>query len=245
MLRRQVILDDGESVEVELYRSKRARNFTLRYDERSGTARLGIPDLVSEVRAWQFVTARKSWLAEHHRKRKGWIDISAGTVFPYRGTAHILSVDDNAVTGDRDTGRIRACPGAGSADMPRITIAGSLDYWPGRLRRWLGHEASLDMKYRVHRKAEYLGRKPGAITLRDNAGSWGSCSGQGNISLSLRLIMAPGFVRDYVCAHEVAHLVEMNHSPEFWYLTTKLSCCVEQARHWLRANGRDLHRYRF
>ena len=244
MLCRQIILDDGEAVEIELYRSKRAQNFILRYDERSGKARLGIPSLISEAQAWQFVTERKSWLTEHHRKRKGWIEISAGTVFPYRGVTHILSGD--GTTGDRDAGRIRVCLGvAGPADMPRIMIAGSQDYWPGRLRRWLGREAGLDMKYRIHRKAESLRLRPGTITLRDNAGSWGSCSGQGNISLSLRLIMAPGFVRDYVCAHEVAHLVEMNHSPEFWRLATKLSCCAEQARHWLRANGRDLHRYRF
>jgi hypothetical protein len=62
---------------------------------------------------------------------------------------------------------------------------------------------------------------------------------------SWRLIMAPPEVLDYVAAHEVAHLVEMNHSPAFWALVEKLFPAHRAARRWLREHGTGLHRYRF
>lgn len=62
---------------------------------------------------------------------------------------------------------------------------------------------------------------------------------------SWRLIMAPPEVLDYVAAHEVAHLVEMNHSPAFWALVEKLYGPYDAPRKWLRVEGNALHRYRF
>jgi predicted metal-dependent hydrolase len=62
---------------------------------------------------------------------------------------------------------------------------------------------------------------------------------------SWRLVMAPPEVLDYVAAHEVAHLAEMNHSKAFWALVTKLYGDWKPARNWLRDEGAELHRYRF
>jgi predicted metal-dependent hydrolase len=90
-----------------------------------------------------------------------------------------------------------------------------------------------------------LGVAATRITVRDAASRWGSCSTSGAISLSWRLIMAPNFVLNYVCAHEVAHLKEMNHGPRFWRLVERLTGQndVEQAQEWLRMKGAELHRY--
>jgi len=79
--------------------------------------------------------------------------------------------------------------------------------------------------------------------VRDQASRWGSCSTSGALSYSWRLILAPSFVLDYLAAHEVAHLVEMNHSPRFWKLLMRLSPDAKRAKAWLNANGADLHRY--
>ena len=72
---------------------------------------------------------------------------------------------------------------------------------------------------------------------------WGSCSPRGQLSFSWRLILAPRHVIDYVVAHEVAHLKELNHGPRFWKLTAELTRDVEGARAWLNQHGPALHRY--
>jgi predicted metal-dependent hydrolase len=85
--------------------------------------------------------------------------------------------------------------------------------------------------------------RPGRVTVRDTKSRWGSCSQNGSLSFSWRLILAPDFVRDYVVAHEVAHLKEMNHSPRFWAQVKLLSPDMVRARQWLRDHGRTLLRY--
>ena len=80
--------------------------------------------------------------------------------------------------------------------------------------------------------------------LRDQSSRWGSCSTTRVLSFSWRLILAPPNVLDYVAAHEVAHLAQMNHGPKFWALVAKTMPQMEEARAWLRVYGMDLHRYR-
>src|SRR5262249_22079251 len=72
---------------------------------------------------------------------------------------------------------------------------------------------------------------------------WGSCSTSGALSFSWRLVLAPRFVLDYLAAHEVAHLLEMNHSPRFWRLLSRICPDMERAKAWLDARGTELHRY--
>ena len=88
-----------------------------------------------------------------------------------------------------------------------------------------------------------LGVIPARIALRDTASRWGSCSAARTISFSWRLVFAPDAVRDYVVAHEVAHLKEMNHGPRFWKLVEKLHPQYREAQEWLRVHGRSLQRY--
>ena len=81
------------------------------------------------------------------------------------------------------------------------------------------------------------------VILRDTKSRWGSCTTDGVLSFSWRLILAPRHVMDYVVAHEVAHLREMNHGPRFWKLCGEICHSVRSAREWLEANGTDLYRY--
>jgi predicted metal-dependent hydrolase len=81
------------------------------------------------------------------------------------------------------------------------------------------------------------------ISVRDQSSRWGSCSTTGVLSYSWRLILAPPFVLDYLAIHEVAHLVEMNHSQRFWRLVNGMCPDAERAKVWLDVHGADLHRY--
>ena len=95
------------------------------------------------------------------------------------------------------------------------------------------------------RHAAALGRPYNRITLKDTRSRWGSCSLEGNLMFSWRLILAPPEVLDYVAAHEVAHLQEMNHGARFWELCERLCPGMHAPRAWLGKNGAELHRWRF
>jgi predicted metal-dependent hydrolase len=90
-----------------------------------------------------------------------------------------------------------------------------------------------------------LGLPFGRVTLRDTRSRWGSCTSAGDLMFSWRLIMAPSAVLDYVVAHEVAHLAEMNHSDRFWAQVERLFPDHAAPRAWLRRNGAGLHAWDF
>jgi predicted metal-dependent hydrolase len=83
----------------------------------------------------------------------------------------------------------------------------------------------------------HFGKPIKKLRIRDNISNWGSCSHDGNISISARLLFAPPEVIDYILIHELAHLVELNHSNRFWKLVEKAMPGYELAEEWLRKNG--------
>jgi hypothetical protein len=95
------------------------------------------------------------------------------------------------------------------------------------------------------RYAALIGRPYSRLTLRDTRSRWGSCTADGALMYSWRLVMAPPAVLDYVAAHEVAHLAQMNHSPAFWAVVARLVPGYAAHRRWLKQHGQALHGHRF
>lgn len=90
--------------------------------------------------------------------------------------------------------------------------------------------------------ADALGQHVEKITIRDQKSRWGSCSGRKTISLSWRLILAPPEVAHYVCVHEAAHLIHMNHSAAFWKVVGNFCPSYRLHKNWLKINGPSLMR---
>ena len=103
--------------------------------------------------------------------------------------------------------------------------------------------AAKDARPNKARLIWYVKLRPKRLTVRDQTSRWGSCSSTGALSFSWRLILAPPLILDYVAAHEVAHLAEMNHGPRFWALCRKTMPRTDEAKTWLQVYGIDLHRY--
>ena len=114
-----------------------------------------------------------------------------------------------------------------------------------RAAAWLREQARAACVAGVERHAAALGLRPGRISLRDPRSRWGSCTAGGDLMFSWRLVMAPVAVLDYVVAHEVAHLAELNHSPRFWAVVQRLCPGMAPQRAWLRRHGAGLHRHDF
>ncbi len=124
-----------------------------------------------------------------------------------------------------------------------LCVAGEAPHVARRVRDFLKREAKNDLEVASRRAAATLGIAIKRVSIRDQSSRWGSCSTTGVLSYSWRLIMAPPFVLDYLAAHEVAHLIEMNHSRRFWRVVERICPDLARAKAWLDANGTNLHRY--
>ena len=114
-----------------------------------------------------------------------------------------------------------------------------------RVAAWLREQARRACVAAAARHAAALGLRPGRISLRDPRSRWGSCTASGDLMFSWRLIMAPAAVLDYVVAHEVAHLAEMNHSPRFWAVVRGSARTIRRRGTGCGATARALHELDF
>lgn len=106
------------------------------------------------------------------------------------------------------------------------------------LSRLIGAHFLPEVTRRVHElNAAFFNKKINGVSLKYNHTNWGSCSSKNNINLSTRLLFAPKQVLDYVIIHELAHLVEMNHSPRFWALVAKAMPDYKSHEKWLKKHG--------
>ncbi|QQA42155.1 M48 family metallopeptidase [Pelagovum pacificum] len=217
-------------IELNLRRSARARRLSLRVSQLDGRITLTLPKGVPEREGIDFALEREAWLRGH---LAGLTDdrhpVPGGTV-PFEG------VDLPIVAA-----RVRSPRLEGG----QLLVPPDPDRAPVRIGAFLKLAARDRLTEACDRHAAAIGRRYGRITLRDTRSRWGSCSSNGDLMFSWRLIMAPPRILDYVAAHEVAHLVEMNHGPRFWKLTERLFPDHKPARAWLREHGTELHRVRF
>lgn len=212
----------------------RARRLIVKVHPSTGEVAVVAPSVRSMPKAIDFARSERAWIAERLARVPPLMPIEPGATVPFRGRDH----------------QIRHAPGArgvvwvdGEAQRPTIRVAGKLEHAPRRLEEWLKKMARREFVQRTDVFATALAVKPKRIHVRDSSSRWGSCSSTGTLSFSWRLILAPPFVLDYVAAHEVAHLKEMNHSSRFWRLVKLLVSDPNRAQDWLRENGSILHRY--
>jgi predicted metal-dependent hydrolase len=222
---------------VEIRRHPAARRMTLRVSRTSRSVIVTVPVSCDLAQAGTFLNSHLDWVRERLGNLPAHIPFADGSVVPLRGTPHVI-----VEVGPRRSGAVVQSGTTGDG-KPALLVSGLADHVPRRLRDWLAAEAGRDLCARVSWHGRNLGLKPGRVTVRDQKSRWGSCSTTRALSFSWRLIMAPSFVLDYVAAHEVAHLAEMNHGPRFWALVERTMPQTAEAKHWLQAYGSDLHRY--
>ncbi|MEN8658593.1 SprT family zinc-dependent metalloprotease [Marivita sp.] len=217
-------------IPLKLRKNARARRMTLRISRVDGAVTLTVPRGVSEREALEFAAEKRDWvignLSQHDKPQLvgpgDSIDVGGRSFQIVQGDAKRLSVQDG-----------------------RIILPAPIEKGRVHLMAWLKERARIELTRASDHYAERLGRGYSRITLRDTRSRWGSCSSAGALMYSWRLILAPKNVLDYVAAHEVAHLQEMNHSADFWRVVDRLYGPHQEARTWLRHEGPKLHRFRF
>jgi len=228
------VAHDGSIYRVALKRMATSKRFTLRVRAATRDVLLTMPSRGSLKQAREFAERHAAWIGARLARLPRPVAFAPGSVTPLRG------IDHRIVHRPNERGVVWI---ARDDEGPLICVSGEAPHIARRVADYLKREARRDLEAAVARHSQRLGVAPRKLSLRDTSSRWGSCSTSGGLNFSWRLILAPPYVLDYLAAHEVAHILHMNHSPLFWAVTRRLFPETERAEVWLKTHGASLHRF--
>lgn len=226
------LLVRGEPRPLRVRVNANAKRMILRFDVRTGEGKLSVPRGTPASAALAFLSQSKSWIDAHGPQL---VETEQGhpPVLPYLGTKHrIVPTGRIRGTVSRDAENTLHVPGAPHRIMPRLA-------------QFLKSQAEQELTPHVLVLCDRLNKRPSAVRYRDPRAQWGSCSSARVITLSWRVMMASGAAQRYLVAHEVAHLVEMNHSRRFWNVVESLEPDWKAGQKALKAAEKQLMAIRF
>lgn len=224
------ILIDGRLLPLLIRKSGRSTRLSLRLNRSGDVLVVAAPPHVPDATLRAFVQDKADWIVRQLHQTLARVPFVTGARIPFEGTLYDLRPDPGAVRGVR-------------LDNGTLYVSGDEGHMAERLGGWLRAQARDRLVDRATDYARRLDVPFRGLSLKDTTSRWGSCASSGKLAFSWRLILAPAGVLGYVAAHEVAHLVEFNHSPRFWALVDSLVPEARLHRHWLKTEGRTLHRY--
>lgn len=221
-------------LEYKIVRSPKRKKLTITV-ERNRAIIVHAPESASEETIHRLVDSKRQWLFEklhHERKYQDRVhppgkEVVNGESAPYLGTDYRIEIADTA-NGEVEFSRLFTIPSAYQGKKREA------------LKAWYIARAKETILPRVTKAASELGVAPKAAKIVDNRYRWGSCTVNNAVSFNWRLIKAPMFVIDYVVVHELAHLLESNHTARFWNIVRASSPTMEKARAWLKEHGQVL-----
>jgi len=219
---RTIYLGEQEMT-VMLARRKGTRRITLRYNPRKKQFRMTLPPRCSDRKVDSFLEAQKLWMKTTLTNHCNSIPLVFGNSIPVFG-------QDRTITQSFEN----------ESDLVVLATESQCEKVTTTTLKHMLHDY---IDHKAQHYAALLNVNIERITIRDTSSRWGSCTIDGKLNFSWRLIFAPQEVLDYVIAHEVSHLVEMNHSAAFWSVVEGISPAYKTHRKWLRQNGEHLFRY--
>ncbi len=218
---------------IRIKHSPRARRLALRLDPKDRVVNLVIPKGVSLNKAHDFMKFHETWIKKAMMELPAPIPYKDGRIIPILGSDRriVINYDPSLQTTEIELSPRRLYVHTNKKD-PSVRIE--------RFLKDYSREIITDI---AKAKAIILKKKIKSVQIRDTKSRWGSCSADGKLSFSWRLIFAPTLALDYVVAHEVAHLVHLDHSTRFWNLCRDMSVDFVEGEHWMRNYGHELMRY--
>jgi predicted metal-dependent hydrolase len=222
----------GRLMPLTIKQHERATRITLRIEPGGRALKMTIPSGLARRDVDAFLDRHQGWLMTKLAKFSTDTGLHDGGTILFRGVSHRI----------QHTGSLRGLTEATVIDgKPVLRVSGMPEHLGRRIATFLKKEARADLERLARFHAHSIRAPIKSISMKDTRSRWGSCSAEGNLSFSWRIIMAPPSVVDYLAAHEVAHLKEMNHGPHFWALCKKLCPGMEDAKSWLKRHGSLLH----
>ena len=228
------LLIDGREVSVRYRANAQARRIIMRMEKNGQGIVLTVPPGTSAQAAHEFARTQAAWIWQRlvPEDQQQLSETLVGRSITIRDTEHVIEL----ASGRGAPVHLRDLP------SPQLVVRGDASHMRRRITDFLKREARHDLEKASRGYAQAMQVEFSRISVRDTTTRWGSCSSTGTLSYSWRLIMAPPNVLDYVCAHEVAHIEQMNHGPEFWKLVYRHCPHTDFARNWLKRQGHTLHK---
>jgi predicted metal-dependent hydrolase len=226
----------GRSLPLRIVENNRARRLTLRIDTGGQGLRITIPPGLARREVDRFLHNQQDWLEARLKVIPRRPRVRPGIKLPVRGVPHLIIHEPST----RGTVKV-----ARDETGPMLIVHGERPHLPRRVAEFLKREARRRIETLVEKHTAAIGKRAKAIRYRDTTSRWGSCTSDGTLSFSWRIMMAPSAVINYLVAHEVAHLRQMNHGPKFWKLCHELCPDTEECRAWLKRNGSALQAIQF
>jgi len=228
----------GKTIAYQLKESTRSTRVRITVSQNGVT--LVIPVGFPPRQAESFLLRNGDWVLqqlEKHQERaaKAQRNTLPPDVILYEGTPLQVVVVEEMQRKSRS--RVDAADGRLIVRVP----VGAAAAVPAGLETYLRGKAKQKIESEVISQAQRMRVRPSSIIIRDQKTRWGSCSSRGTLSFNWRLIMVPPAVLQYVVVHELAHLVEPNHSSDFWSVVARYFPACKEARSWLRRNAGLLH----
>lgn len=221
---------DGETIPLLVRRYARSRGYRLRYDGANRRLLLSLPARGGLRAALSWAQSQEGWVRTQIGKAPDRLPLAPGALVPVEGKERLIRWD-------------RAFPRTPILAEAELSLGGPEEQVGPRLLRWLRAHALDTLSRETLMIAAREGLRVSSVRIGDPRSRWGSCTSDGAIRYSWRLILAPPEVRLATVAHEVAHLLHMDHSPAFHAAHARLlGQDPTPARHWLRAHGAALHR---
>jgi predicted metal-dependent hydrolase len=227
---------DGFDFPIEVIRSDRKRSAAIALE--GSIIKVRVPKSLSDSRIQEIITRRAPWIKKKIREALERPVLKAreyvsGETFSYLGKNYRLKV----ARGEEASIKLRngyLCVTTTAKDKdPEKTIK-------SLLTRWYREHAETRLAEKTERLGGVIGVRPNAIKVRDYKARWGSCSSTGDISYNWRIILAPHPIVDYVVVHELCHLLEHNHSAQYWKHVQRYAPDWKDSRAWLKANSEGL-----
>lgn len=209
---------------------KNAKNLRLRISRDCTQAILLLPPKTSVSEARDFFAQCELWAASRSFPLINKVLFEEGAKIPILGLLRTLYFKNDL--------RVNFI-----LEQDRLLVHENLKFNPSAIRLFLKQVAYDYISKKSHEYSKILNVHYGKITLKNYRARWGSCSSKGDLTYSWRLVFAPPHVINYLCAHEVSHLKEMNHSYRFWSCVSLLIPDYKPAKRWLKENGSTLFLY--
>ena len=213
--------------------SVRAKRLTLKVNFQTSRIELVIPQRAPTKMIERFLESNEAWIHEKQLELPQRISFVNGASIPLFGNETQIHITKDITKKRTDI----------TIHDNTLHITTNLDDPTPRIVRFLKAKAHETYTILADQKASDIEKEIQALSIRDTKSRWGSCSHDGNISLSWRLIFAPYDAMDYVIAHEVSHLKHMDHSPKFWARCKSLCRNYHDGKLWMKAHGHILMRY--
>lgn len=218
----------------QIIRSPKRKKLTITV-ERDRTIVVHAPEGTSAELVQQVVDSKRQWILEKVRHPQKYQDrrhppgkeVVNGESAPYLGRDYRIEVTET-VSGAVEFSGLFLVPAAHQAKRREV------------LRDWYVARAKETLLARVERHARVIGVEYRTAKIVDNRYRWGSCTVNDTVNFNWRLIKAPMFVIDYVILHELAHLIESNHTSRFWSIVRANTPTMEKAKSWLKEHGQIL-----